>query len=118
MIYEPRASSDLDYPERRSERHRVCLQGCSVWLEYWAGTTLGVAYRAPLCFSSCVGKFTAPVLKPAVTETTGMLGPHPDTWGNGCVLLLPAPHCSLLPPACAGPRPEQHVGTDLPQGTL
>lgn len=66
MIYEPLASSDLDYPKRRSERHHVCLQGCNVELEYWAGTTLGVAYRAPLCLSSCVGKLTAPVLKLAV----------------------------------------------------
>lgn len=34
--------------------------------EYWAGKTLGVAYRAPLCLCSCVGNFFAPVLKLAV----------------------------------------------------
>lgn len=50
-------------PKRRSERHCLCLQGFSVEPEYWAGTTLGVAYRAPLCLCSWVGKISAPVLK-------------------------------------------------------
>lgn len=56
----------LDHPRRKSEWHRLCPQGCNVEPEQWAGTTLGIAYRAPLCLSSCIGQLSAPVLKLAV----------------------------------------------------
>lgn len=120
----------LDHPKRSSERHCLCLQGCNVEPVYWAGTTLGLSYRAPLCLCSCVGKFSAPVLKMAikiqqenrqlttVLETTGKLKSSPKHWGKWVHVLVDWSLVLLASSDMLGLFVSSMWGTDLLHGTL
>lgn len=59
------------------------------------GTTLNVAHRAPLCLSSCVGKFSAPILKLAVKILARKLAVNYSP-GNNRNVSVPCKHLGKL----------------------